>query len=150
MVGETEMNQHNGSKSGSEGSAVAQVGRLIRRILDLTELQGELFKIDAREGGKALAIPAILIATGIVLGFGGILVLLLALAEGLQRIGLSEAASFLGGLFRTDPGGGRHLVRLVFSAESGRRLRSQQDGTAKKHSVVQSHCDSSVFRTSCP
>ncbi len=99
MVGETEMNQHNGSKSGSEGSAVAQVGRLIRRILDLTELQGELFKIDAREGGKALAIPAILIATGIVLGFGGILVLLLALAEGLQRIGLSEAASFLGAGF---------------------------------------------------
>ncbi len=89
------MNQHNGSKSGSERSAVAQVGGLVRRILDLTELQGELFKIDAREGGKALAIPAILIAIGIVLGFGGILILLFALAEGLQRTGLSDAVSFL-------------------------------------------------------
>lgn len=120
MVGETEMNQHNGSKS--ERSAVAQVGGLMRRILDLTELQGELFKIDAREGGKALAIPATLIAVGVVFGFGGIVSLLLGLAEGLQQIGFSGAASFLAAgvagliLAAGAIGSGWHLLRKAVAA----------------------------------
>jgi hypothetical protein len=64
----------------SEKSAGVEVGKLLGRLLDLIELQVELLKVDAREGFRSLAPPAILAGTGVVAAFGGIFVLLLAAA----------------------------------------------------------------------
>ncbi|NLS94722.1 MAG: hypothetical protein GXX96_21415 [Planctomycetaceae bacterium] len=87
------MNRCNGSLPRLENSAAANVGRLLHRLADLAELQIELFKIDARDGFKALAAPLALIASGILLASAGVVVLLLALARVLMQAGLTEAAS---------------------------------------------------------
>jgi hypothetical protein len=84
MVGETKMNR-NGSQDRTEKSAGVDVGKLLRRLLDLMELQAELLTVDAREGFRSLAPPAILIGGGVVAAFGGIFVLLLTVAALLHQ-----------------------------------------------------------------
>jgi uncharacterized membrane protein (DUF485 family) len=79
MVGETTMNR-NEFPDRAEKSAGVEVGKLLRRLLDLIELQVELLKLDAREGFRSLAPPAILFGAGVVAAFGGIFVLLLMVA----------------------------------------------------------------------
>jgi uncharacterized membrane protein YqjE len=93
MVGETKMNQ-NTFRDRTEKSAGGEVGKLFRRLLDLIELQVELLKVDAREGFRSLAPPAILIGVGVVIVFGGIFILLLAVAALLNEwAGWSAALS---------------------------------------------------------
>ncbi len=83
MVGETNMNR-NASQDGRDKSAGVD-GSTFRRLLDLMELQAELFKVDARDGFGALAPPAILIGGGVVAAFAGIVALLLAVAALLNQ-----------------------------------------------------------------
>jgi hypothetical protein len=84
MVGETKMNR-NGSQDRTEKSVGVDVGKLLHRLLDLMELQAELLKVDARDGFRSLAPPAILIGGGVVTAFGGIFVLLLTVASLLNQ-----------------------------------------------------------------
>ena len=75
----------NESQDGIEKSAGVDVSKLFHRLLNLTELQAELLKVDARDGFRALAPPAILIGGGVVAAFGGIFVLLLTVAALLNQ-----------------------------------------------------------------
>lgn len=80
-------------------SASGNVTQLIHRVVDLAELQVELLKVDARDGLRSLAAPVLLVVLGVVMGFGGIFVLLLALAQFLAETGLSEGvAHFVAGV----------------------------------------------------
>jgi hypothetical protein len=99
MVGETKMNR-NGPRDRTEKSAGVDVGKLLRRLLDLMELQAELLTVDARDGFRSLAPPAILIGVGVGAAFGGIFVLLLTVAALLnQWAGWSATSSlFTAGL----------------------------------------------------
>lgn len=89
------MNRFNGSQSGPEDSAASNVGRLLHRLVELVELQGELLKVDVREGVRSLSMPVALILTGVVVGFGGVFVLLLALAGFLTWLGIPQAVALL-------------------------------------------------------
>jgi hypothetical protein len=84
MVGETKMNR-NGSQDRTEKSVGVDVGKLLHRLLDLMELQSELLKVDARDGFRSLAPPAIFIGVGVVAAFAGIFALLLAVAALLNQ-----------------------------------------------------------------
>ncbi|MHB8903466.1 MAG: phage holin family protein [Thermoguttaceae bacterium] len=95
-MGEAKMIQHNnGFRSGTHSSPTASVGRVIRRVIELAELQAELLKVDARDGLKALVVPVLMLAIALAMAMGSIPVLLLALAEMLQGLGLSEGLSLL-------------------------------------------------------
>lgn len=89
------MRRANEFNSHLDHSTPGNVGRLMHRLVDLTELQLELLKIDARDGFKSLAAPIFMVALGIVLGFGSTFLLLLALAQFLIGAGLSEEAALL-------------------------------------------------------
>lgn len=89
------MSRLDGSQSEAGGSTTGSASRLLQRLADLTELQIELFKVDARDGLRSLSLTVVLLAAGIVIGSGGVLVLLMALAEFLVSAGLSRAVSLL-------------------------------------------------------
>jgi hypothetical protein len=100
MVGEKKMRRSSEFNSNLDHSAFGNIGRLIHRLVDLTELQVELLKVDAREGLRFLAVPVLLVVLGVVLGSGAIFVLLLALAQFLVEAGVSEGlAHFVAGVF---------------------------------------------------
>jgi uncharacterized membrane protein YqjE len=84
MVGEAKMNRTE-SQNRTEKSVGVDVGKLLHRLLNLIDLQTELFKVDARDGFRSLAPPAILIGGGVVAAFGGIFVLLLTVAALLNQ-----------------------------------------------------------------
>ena len=97
MVGETTMNQRNGSTSTpAPPNAVAKdMGELTHDLVSLAELQFELFRNDRRKGLKGLLLPiALLLFAGIVAA-GTVPVALMFLAEFLAHAaGLSRAAAF--------------------------------------------------------
>jgi len=95
MVGETTMNQRNGSsKAPSEGVA-KDVGELTHDIVSLAELQFELFRNDCRKGMKGLLLPVVLLLLAGIVAVGTVPVALMIVAEFLaQAAGLSRAASF--------------------------------------------------------
>jgi len=102
MVGETTMNQRNGSPtappngSTSPPNEVAQdVGDLTRDVMSLAELQFELFGNDCREGLKGLLPPCALLLLAGLVAAGTVPVVLICIAELLaQAAGLSRAAAF--------------------------------------------------------
>jgi hypothetical protein len=95
MVGETTMNQRNGSTPSPPNGVAKGMGELTHDIVSLAELQFELFRIDCREGLKRMLIPvALLLAAGIVAA-GTVPIALMLVAELLvQAAGLSRAAAY--------------------------------------------------------
>ena len=97
MVGETTMNQRNGSTStpAPPNGVAKDMGELTHDIVSLAELQFELFRNDCREGMKGLLIPATLLLFAGIVAAGTVPVALICVAELLaQAAGLSRAAAF--------------------------------------------------------
>ena len=108
MVGETTMNQRNGSTTAPPDGVAKDMGELTHDIVSLAELQFELFRNDCRKGLKGLLVPVALLLLAGIVAAGTVPVALIFLAEFLaQAAGLSRAAAFsiaaLGGF---DRGGG--------------------------------------------
>ena len=106
MVGETTMNQCNGSTKSPSGGAAKDMGELTHDIVALVELQFELFRSDFRKGMKGLLVPVALLLFAGAAAVGTVPVALLFLAEFLMQVaGLTCAAAFsiaaLGGLIVT-------------------------------------------------
>jgi len=95
MVGETTMNQHNGSPPAPPNGVAKDMGELTHDIMSLAELQFELFRNDCRDGLKGLLIPvALLLAAGIA-AVATVPIALILVAELLAQVaGLSRAAAF--------------------------------------------------------
>ena len=95
MVGETTMNQRNGSTPAPPNGVAKDMGELTHDIVSLAELQFELFRNDCRKGMKGLLIPVALLLLAGIVAAGTVPVALIVLAEILaQAAGLSRAAAF--------------------------------------------------------
>jgi hypothetical protein len=94
MVGETTMNQRNGSTLPPHGVAKG-MGELMHDIVSLAELQFELFRIDCREGLRRMLVPVALLLFAGIVAAGTVPVALIAIAEFLTQVaGLSRPAAF--------------------------------------------------------
>lgn len=58
---------------------------LAHDVLELAELQGQLFVLDVKQGLRGMILPAIVLVCGVVLAVSGLPVLLVALARGLEE-----------------------------------------------------------------
>jgi len=95
MVGETTMNQRNGSAPAPPNGVAKDMGELTHDIVSLAELQFELFRNDCREGLKGLLVPVALLLFAGIVAVGTAPVALIFIAEVLaQSAGLSRAAAF--------------------------------------------------------
>jgi hypothetical protein len=95
MVGETTMNQRNGSSTAPSDGVAKDMGELTHDIVSLAELQFELFRNDCRKGLRGLLIPVALLLFAGILVAGTVPVALMVIAEFLaQAAGLSRAAAF--------------------------------------------------------
>ena len=95
MVGETTMNQRNGSSPAPPNGVAKDMGELTHDIVSLAELQFELFRNDCREGLKGLLVPVALLLLAGIVAAGTVPVALIVVAEFLaQAAGLSRAAAF--------------------------------------------------------
>ena len=95
MVGETIMNQRNGSTPAPPDGVAKDMGELTQDIVSLAELQFELFRNDCRKGLKGLLIPVALLLLAGIVAAGMVPVALIFIAEILaQAAGLSRAAAF--------------------------------------------------------
>jgi len=97
MVGETAMNQRNGSTSTpARSNGVAKdMGELTHDMVSLAELQFDLFRSDCRNGLRGLLIPVSLLLFAGIVAAGTVPLALIFLAELLaQAAGLSRAAAF--------------------------------------------------------
>jgi hypothetical protein len=95
MVGETNMNRHNGSISSPPNGVAQGMAELTRDILSLVELQFELFRKDCRNGFKRLLFPlAMLLLAGIVAAATVPIALILMAELLVQAAGLSQATAF--------------------------------------------------------
>jgi hypothetical protein len=98
MVDETQMSGHNGPTTATQSptEAVAHgVGGLIHDVVELTELQFQLFKMDLRESLLRMAVPAALWAIGGLLLAGCFPIGLICLAEALVHFaGMNPVTAF--------------------------------------------------------
>jgi hypothetical protein len=95
MVGETTMNQRNGSSTSPSDGVAKDMGELTCDIVSLAELQFELFRNDCRQGLKGMLLPVALLLLAGIVAAGTVPVALIVVAELLvQAAGLSRAASF--------------------------------------------------------
>jgi fatty acid desaturase len=95
MVGETTMNQRNGSTAAPPNEVAKGMGDLTHDIMSLAELQFVLFRIDCREGLKRLLIPVALLLFAGIVAVGTVPVALIVFAEFLtQAAGLSRAVAY--------------------------------------------------------
>jgi uncharacterized membrane protein YqjE len=96
MVGETTMNQCNGSTQSPPKGVAKGIGELTHDIVSLAELQLELFTVDCREGLRRILIPVALLLFAGCVATGTVPIALILVAELLvQAAGLSRAAAFL-------------------------------------------------------
>ena len=96
MVGETTMNQRDGSTTAPSDGVAKDMGELTHDIVSLAELQFELFRNDCRKGLRGLLITvALLLFAGIVAVGTVPVAALMVIAELLSKAaGLSRATAF--------------------------------------------------------
>ncbi len=95
LVGETTMNQSNGSTPAPPNGVAQDMGDLTHDMVSLAELQFELFRNDCRKGLKGLLTPFALLLLAGIAAAGTVPVALICVAELLaQAAGLSRAAAF--------------------------------------------------------
>lgn len=97
MADQTQIN-HSNKESSFElsGSLGNDVGEVAHDLLQLTELQSQLFLTEIREFGQRSILPSMFLITGVMLGAACFPIALIALAFVLvQLTNLSMAASFL-------------------------------------------------------
>lgn len=79
-----------------ESETVRQsIGQVVNDFVALAELQGLLFKSDAREIAEQIVRPVVVLAAGVLLFAATVPVCLLAIAEGLVAGGASRAAALV-------------------------------------------------------
>lgn len=95
MVSQTKMTADNGSQE-SEPSTISQdVGEFADGLINLVELQAQLFSVDMKECGRQSRLPLVLLLLGLGIGWACFPVMLIAVALMLvQSFEISYAAAF--------------------------------------------------------
>jgi len=97
MADQTQINHSNtASPFELSGSLGSEVGEVAHDLLQLTELQSQLFLVEFREFGRRSFLPSLFLITGAMLGAACIPIALIAIAFALVELAkLSMATSFL-------------------------------------------------------
>ncbi len=82
-IGSTWSPPENGKQQSAAAGVREGVGEMLHDIVTLTELQSQLFMVDARESATKAQTPLVLAVVGSVFALGAVPVLLVSLAEAL-------------------------------------------------------------------